>query len=135
MGEDATWYRSRPRPRPHCVKGGPSSPCERGTAAPLFLAHVYCSHSSPSQLLLSSCSTLVLTGLPYASTLFKSPMPVLVLHLPLTYFQNAFGFSLQCGATFCCYSFCTLGVSFLTGRPFIKGFALCYQTVVCPICL
>ena len=28
---------------------------ERGTAAPLFLAHVYCGHGRPSQLLLSSC--------------------------------------------------------------------------------
>ena len=28
---------------------------ERGTAAPLFLVHVYCGHGRPSQLLLSSC--------------------------------------------------------------------------------
>jgi len=28
---------------------------ERGTAATLFSAHVYCSHGRPSQLLLSSC--------------------------------------------------------------------------------
>jgi len=35
MDEDATWYRSRPRPRPH-VRGGPSSPRERGTEAPSF---------------------------------------------------------------------------------------------------
>jgi len=28
---------------------------ERGTAAPLFSAHVYCGHGRPSQLLLSSC--------------------------------------------------------------------------------
>jgi len=33
---------------------------ERGTAAPLFLAHVYCGHGRPSQLLLSSCTN----GLP-----------------------------------------------------------------------
>jgi len=35
MDEDTTWYGSRPRPRPHrphCVRWGPSSPCERGTA-------------------------------------------------------------------------------------------------------
>jgi len=34
LDEDATWYGSRPRPRPHCVRRGPSSPRERGTAAP-----------------------------------------------------------------------------------------------------
>jgi len=34
MDEDATWYESRPQPRPHCVKCGPSSPRERGIAAP-----------------------------------------------------------------------------------------------------
>jgi len=26
MDEDATWYGSRPRPMPHCVRRGPSSP-------------------------------------------------------------------------------------------------------------
>jgi len=26
MDQDATWYRSRPRPRRHCVRWGPSSP-------------------------------------------------------------------------------------------------------------
>jgi len=54
MDEDAAWYGSRPRPRPHCTRRGPSSR-ERGTAAPSFLAHVYCGHGHPSQLLLSSC--------------------------------------------------------------------------------
>ena len=54
MDEDAAWYGSRPRPRPHSTRRGPSSR-ERGTAAPLFLAHVHCGHGRPSQLLLSSC--------------------------------------------------------------------------------
>jgi len=48
MDEDDTWYGSRPRPRPHCVRRGPSSPRERCTAAPLFSAHVCCGHSRPS---------------------------------------------------------------------------------------
>jgi len=26
MDQDATWYGSRPRPRPHCVRRGPGSP-------------------------------------------------------------------------------------------------------------
>jgi len=54
MDEDAAWYGNRPRPRPHCTRRGPSSR-ERGTAAPVFSAHVYCSHGRPSQLLLISC--------------------------------------------------------------------------------
>ena len=32
---------------------------ERGRAAPLFSAHVYCGHSRPSQLLWSSCCDLL----------------------------------------------------------------------------
>ena len=54
MDEDATWYGSRPRPRPHCIRRGPSSPL-KGHSSPLFSAHVYCGHGRPSQLLLSSC--------------------------------------------------------------------------------
>jgi len=56
MDENAAWYGSRPRPRPHCTTRSPSSR-ERGTAAPLFSAHVYCGYGRPSQLLLSSCLT------------------------------------------------------------------------------
>jgi len=38
MDEDATWHGSRPRPSPHRIRRGPSSPPrERGTAAPLCL--------------------------------------------------------------------------------------------------
>ena len=55
MDEDAAWYRSRLRPRPHCTRRGPTSR-ERGTAAPLFSAHVYCGHGRPSQLLLTFCA-------------------------------------------------------------------------------
>jgi len=54
MDEDAASNRSRPRPSPHCIRWGPSSP-RKGTAAPVFSAHVYCGHGRPSQLLLSSC--------------------------------------------------------------------------------
>jgi len=56
MDEDATCYACRHRPRPHCVRRGPSCP-QRGTTAPLFSSHVYCGHGRPSQLLLSSCIT------------------------------------------------------------------------------
>jgi len=55
MDPDAIWYGSRPRPKPHCDRRGPSFPRERGTAAPLFSAHVRCGRGRPSQLLLSSC--------------------------------------------------------------------------------
>jgi len=38
MDEDATWYGSRPRPRPHCARWGPSSPRngQSSPAPPLF---------------------------------------------------------------------------------------------------
>ena len=55
MDEDATCYGSRPRPRPHCIRRGPSS--AKGAQQPaVFSAHIYCGHGRPSQLLLSSCS-------------------------------------------------------------------------------
>jgi len=39
----------------HIVLDRVPAPRERGTAAPLFSAHVYCGHGSPSQLLMTSC--------------------------------------------------------------------------------
>ena len=39
----------------HIVLDGVAAVRERGTAALLFSAHVYCGHGRPSQLLLSSC--------------------------------------------------------------------------------
>ena len=43
----------------HIVLDGVPAPRERGTAAPIFSAHICCSHGRPSQLLLSSCYLLV----------------------------------------------------------------------------
>ena len=34
--QDETWNAGRPRPWPHCVRLGPSSPPQRGTAPPIF---------------------------------------------------------------------------------------------------
>ena len=53
MDEDDTWYGSRA----HCVRRGLSSPPRKGHNSPPLLAHVYCGHGRPSQLLLSSCTT------------------------------------------------------------------------------
>ena len=36
MDEDATWYQSSPRPRPHCIRRGPSSPRKGHSSPPLF---------------------------------------------------------------------------------------------------
>jgi len=58
MDQYGTWHEGMPRPRRHCVRWGPSSPRERGIAAPLFSAHIYCGHGRSSQLLLSSCCTV-----------------------------------------------------------------------------
>ena len=41
MGQDATSYGGRSRPRQFCVGWGPSIPKKRDTA-PNFFAHVYC---------------------------------------------------------------------------------------------
>jgi len=77
MDEDATWYGSRPRPRPHCVGRGLSSAQRKGTAAlVLFLAHVYCGHGRPSQLLLSSC--LILFGHSSCSTLILIVLVIVI---------------------------------------------------------
>ena len=44
MDQDETWYGGRPRPRPHCVRWGPSFPSltthKRGHSSPQFSAHV-----------------------------------------------------------------------------------------------
>ena len=46
MHQDATWYGGRPRPRPHCVRWGPSSP-QKGDEAPTqFLVHFYCGQTA-----------------------------------------------------------------------------------------
>jgi len=34
IDQDSTWYRGRPRPWPHCVRWGPSSPPHKGSGAP-----------------------------------------------------------------------------------------------------
>jgi len=53
MDEDATWYGSRPRHRPHCNRRVRTSQrSAKGTQHP----HVYCGHGCPSQLLLSCCT-------------------------------------------------------------------------------
>jgi len=57
MDQDAIWYGGRPRPRRHCVRWGPSSPTERGTAtASHFSALVYCGQTVAH---LSYCWALV----------------------------------------------------------------------------
>jgi len=61
--EDAAWYGSRPRPRPHCTRRGPGSR-ERGTAAPLFSAHLLWLRSpisATAELLLSVIERLLST--------------------------------------------------------------------------
>jgi len=56
MDEDATWYRSRPRLRPHCARQGPISTAKAAQHLPLFSAHVYCGHAVAY---LSDCWALV----------------------------------------------------------------------------
>ena len=37
MDQDATWYRDRPQPRPHCVRWRPSSPTKGAQFSPIFI--------------------------------------------------------------------------------------------------
>jgi len=53
--QDATWYGGRPWPRSHCVRLGPSSPTEKGTAVAHFSAHCFACTVAH----LSNCSALV----------------------------------------------------------------------------
>ena len=41
MDQDETWHTGRPRPWPHCVRWGPSSPFPKGRS-PQFSAHICC---------------------------------------------------------------------------------------------
>jgi len=46
MDQDTTWYGRRPRPRPHCVGWGPSSPTYKKEHSPQFSAHVCCGQTA-----------------------------------------------------------------------------------------
>ena len=49
MDQDETWHGGRPRPRPHCVRWGPSSPPQRGHSPPIFgtsVPHVCCGQTA-----------------------------------------------------------------------------------------
>jgi len=43
MDQDETWHAGRPRPWPHCVRRGPSSPSPKGAQPTQFSAHICCS--------------------------------------------------------------------------------------------
>jgi len=45
MDQDETWHGCRPRPRPHCVRWGSSSPPPKVTQPPI-LAHVCCDQTA-----------------------------------------------------------------------------------------
>ena len=42
MDQDETWHAGRPRPWPHCVRWGPSSPSSKRTEPPPFSTHIWC---------------------------------------------------------------------------------------------
>jgi len=59
MDQDAIWYGGRPRPSPHCVRWGPSSPVKKRHSSPQFSVHVLWPNGRPSQLLPSTCLAIV----------------------------------------------------------------------------
>jgi len=46
VDENKTWYGGRPRPRPLCVRWGPSSPSPKRGRALQFSAHFYCDQTA-----------------------------------------------------------------------------------------
>ena len=44
--QNETWRACRPRPWPHYVRWGPSSPSPKRGQSPQFLAHVYCGQTA-----------------------------------------------------------------------------------------
>jgi len=54
MDQDVTWYKDRPRPRPHCVTWGPSS-LPKGAQPPILGPYLLWPNGRPSQLLLNTC--------------------------------------------------------------------------------
>ena len=55
MDHHASWYEGRPRPRPHFVRWGPSSPPTKRGTHPIFGLCLLWPNGRPSQLLLSTC--------------------------------------------------------------------------------
>jgi len=58
MDEDASWREVGLRPSDIVLDGYPAplpKKPQKGSRAPQFVAHVYCGHNRPFQLLLSSC--------------------------------------------------------------------------------
>ena len=87
MDEDATWYGSRPQLKPHCVRWGPSSPRERGTAPPLFgpcLLWLRSPISDTAELLYSvpvTCSLIVLGTMATFSVLGEGSVTTLAFEI------------------------------------------------------
>jgi len=67
MDEDATWFGSRPRPRPHCVRRALSSPSEKGTAVPRLFGPCLLWPRSP----ISATAELLLTLIIGVLSLYK----------------------------------------------------------------
>jgi len=55
MDQNETWHRGRPRPWPHCIRWGPSSPSRKGAQPPIFGPCLLWPNGRLSQLLLSTC--------------------------------------------------------------------------------
>jgi len=61
--EDATWYGSRPRPRPHCIRRDPSSPPKGHSSPPIFGS---CLLWPRSPISATAELLLIITSLPHA---------------------------------------------------------------------
>jgi len=116
MDQDTMWYGGRPRPRQHCVRWGPTSPLHaRGTADPHFSAHCSGARRIPTGL--------HFTHNPYCrlGSVWWTVLVAIATHLV--------SFNTTTTTT------ATTTATTVFWRLFVKRFTLCYQTIVCPVCL
>ena len=117
---DGSWQPATPRPWPHCVRWGPSStPTKEHSPLPQFSAHICCGQMaawikmSLGMELRLGPADFVLDGDPvlgFSRVRVRVRVRVSVrvsIRVSLFFFE----------------------------RPFVKRFALCYRSVICPVCL
>jgi len=128
MDQDATWYGSRPQPRPYCVRRRPSSPPHKRDTAPSF---------RPVSIVATLAHVSYLGGRGAASpsnTTSPGPRPTsvpsgILIHPTVWLQYNVTGIQDRQDRQQ------TDSIErTVFGRPFVKRFALCYQTVVCHVC-
>ena len=148
MDQDETWHAGRPRPMPHCFRWDPTPLPHRGTA-PQFPAHICCGKMAgwiktplgrdvgvdPSNIVLdvrwrpsspkfsAHVCCVQMAGwikMSLGTKVGLGPHHIVLHGDPRLLWPN--GHPSQLLLSTCSFA-----------QPFVKRFALCYQTVVCPV--